>query len=491
MECKTKLSRRQVLATTAAAGFWGGLPGHTWAEPEQQAPGRGPVTPPKPWVPSDDPNTPMGEGRGAHPGRVAWVHNPKVATWDGVISGMQGQHPIVASGNGQWWDDENTNPEICAEMMSSAVTTVGGEKSEKKAWERIFKSFNDAHHFGNNNYKPGEKIAIKVNFNNDRSSTQPWWPGWAYPSPQMLQAFLHQLVHIAGVPAEDITVFDCTDGRFISDPVYNRIMSDPDPRMHKITFAVNPGNATRGRVPVEPDLSDPIQFSYPQMLTSPGPGLAYQPTVVTHAKYRVSYALLRAHTICGVTLCTKNNNGTLYWPASNYWGPRVYHNFISKRRELPDYNAFVDILAHRQTGGKNLLNFLDGVYSAQQSETQVIRWKSFGDHWASSILMSMDPVAIDSVGLDFIRNEANEVGPHGPGHPDNFMHEAALVSDPPSKTKYNPHKDGAPLHAKSLGVHEHWNNPTDKKYSRNLGKKEGIELVALSAETEKSAKGTA
>jgi hypothetical protein len=27
-------------------------------------------------------------------------------------------------------------------------------------------------------------------------------------------------------------------------------------------------------------------------------------------------------------------------------------------------------------------------------------------------------------------------------------------------------------------VHEHWNNATDKKYSRNLGRKEGIELIA-------------
>jgi len=34
------------------------------------------------------------------------------------------------------------------------------------------------------------------------------------------------------------------------------------------------------------------------------------------------------------------------------------------------------------------------------------------------------------------------------------------------------------LHATPLpGVHEHWNNPMDKQYSRNLGSGEGIELV--------------
>lgn len=31
----------------------------------------------------------------------------------------------------------------------------------------------------------------------------------------------------------------------------------------------------------------------------------------------------------------------------------------------------------------------------------------------------------------------------------------------------------------SLGVFEHWNNPQDKRYSRNLGKKEGIELITI------------
>lgn len=429
----------------------------------------------------------MGEGRGVHPGRVVWVHNPEVATWDGVTQ----QRPLaVLKATGEWWDDANCNPDICTEMMSTAVKGVAGEKTEKKAWELIFKNFNDSHGFGNKGYKAGEKIAIKINMNNDRSTTKGWAgdPGRGFPSPQLVQAFLRQLVQNAGVPAEDITLFDCTDSRFISDPIYNRIMEDPDPRMHKINFQVNPAHAVRGRVAVEPDLTDPIQFSYPQMLESPGPGMAYQPTCVTQAKYRISYALLRAHTICGATLCTKNNNGTLFWPSSNYWGPRVYHDFIKKQRNLPDYNAFVDILAHRQTGGKNLLNFLDGIYCAQQSETNVVRWKSFGDHWTSSIFMSQDPVAIDSVGQDFIRNEANEEGMHGAGHPDNFLHEAALVSDPPSKTKYNPHKDGAPLHAKSLGVHEHWNNPTERKYSRNLGKKEGIELFAAKAPVKTSAK---
>jgi Domain of unknown function (DUF362) len=473
MKDSKKVSRRDIIATSLAAGFWGGIPGHTWAQPLQQAPG-GRGAPPEPWVPSEGPNQPIGEGKGIHPGRVVWVHNPEVATWDGVTQPL-----AVTSATGEWWDDANCNPAICTAMVSTALLGLTAEKSEQKAWEALFRNFNKTHGFGNAGYKRGEKIAIKINMNNDRSNTKPWPSGRGMPSPQLIHAFLRQLVQNGGVPPEDITLFDATDNRYISDPIYNRIMADPDARMRKINFQVNVKTAGNGRVSIEPDTTDPIKFSDPKV------GIAFQPKCVVESKYRISYALLRAHTICGVTLCTKNNNGTLYWPATNYWGPRVYHDFIRKTRGLPAYNAFVDILGHRQIGGKTFLNFLDGIYAAEQSETNVVRFQSFGGHWASSIFISQDPIAIDSVGLDFLRNEPRAAGVHGPGHPDNFLHEAALVGNAPSGTKYDPEQDGSFV-TKSLGVHEHWNNPTEKKYSRNLGKKECIELVALSAPTKNS-----
>jgi len=63
------------------------------------------------------------------------------------------------------------------------------------------------------------------------------------------------------------------------------------------------------------------------------------------------------------------------------------------------------------------------------------------------------------------------------GNQDNGLHESALADNPPSGAKYDPENDGTNL--KSLGVHEHWNNSKDKKYSGNLGKGKGIELVAV------------
>ena len=61
---------------------------------------------------------------------------------------------------------------------------------------------------------------------------------------------------------------------------------------------------------------------------------------------------------------------------------------------------------------------------------------------------------------------------------DTYLVEAATIPNSPLGTKYDPEQDGSVLNH-SLGVVEHWNNAIDKKYSRNLGKKEGIELVRV------------
>ncbi|MEW6199632.1 MAG: hypothetical protein AB1601_13335 [Planctomycetota bacterium] len=53
------------------------------------------------------------------------------------------------------------------------------------------------------------------------------------------------------------------------------------------------------------------------------------------------------------------------------------------------------------------------------------------------------------------------------------------VNTSPLGTFYNPDGSGIPL--PSLGVHKHWNDPTHKQYSRNLGTGDGIELIHVSA----------
>ena len=97
---------------------------------------------------------------------------------------------------------------------------------------------------------------------------------------------------------------------------------------------------------------------------------------------------------------------------------------------------------------------------------------------ASSLFFSQDPVAIDSVGADFLMNEPTVTSRNSAlrdnPNVENYLHEAGLVADAPSGTAYY---NGNGKQITNLGVHEHWNNPTDKQYSRNLGASEGIELI--------------
>ena len=148
---------------------------------------------------------------------------------------------------------------------------------------------------------------------------------------------------------------------------------------------------------------------------------------------------------------------------------------------IGSYNSLVDLCGHQQTGGKTILYIIDGIYATKHNEYRLnttAKWKSapFNNNWTASLLVSQDGVAIDSVALDFLRNEPT-LATIVTGAVDNYLHEMAQANKAPSKTVYDPEKDGKPL--TSMGVHEHWNNATDKQYTRNLGSGAGIELVAL------------
>ena len=87
-------------------------------------------------------------------------------------------------------------------------------------------------------------------------------------------------------------------------------------------------------------------------------------------------------------------------------------------------------------------------------------------------------MAIESVCFDFLRAEAlvNPTFKNRPLFPavDDYLHQAADKQNWPQGLVYDPEADGVPV-ASSLGIHEHWNNSTDKQYNKNLGKSgEGI-----------------
>jgi hypothetical protein len=147
------------------------------------------------------------------------------------------------------------------------------------------------------------------------------------------------------------------------------------------------------------------------------------------------------------------------------------------------YRIFVDFTGHKDLGGKTILYLIDGLWSSTNWGDPPWKWRMspFNTSYPASIFASQDPVAIESVGFDFlyaefyVGNPSNNAFPHYSGV-DDFLHQAADSLNWPDGLKYDPEKDGTYL-PKSMGVHEHWDNAADKKYTRNLGTGTGIELV--------------
>ena len=136
----------------------------------------------------------MGTAKGIHPGRVVWIRDPDATSWDGA--------------KGSWWDDGNTDQRLVDSMVSEAIQRLTGESSDEKAWEALFKHFNKRRGYGDVGYRKPEKIAIKINMNQDRRGD--WEPGVGNPSPHVIYSLVDQLVNNAGVPGSAITLFDAT-----------------------------------------------------------------------------------------------------------------------------------------------------------------------------------------------------------------------------------------------------------------------------------------
>jgi len=176
------------------------------------------------------------------------------------------------------------------------------------------------------------------------------------------------------------------------------------------------------------------------------------PQQVVEAHYLINFAILKRHGWnAPVTLCGKNNFGSI-------GNPGALHDYISPRGML-GYDPEVDLMGHQHFGGKTMLFLIDGLYGGRDVVSIGTRWSLplFNNDWPSRLFASQDGVAIDSVAVDFLRTEMF----YGlPPNTDNYLHEGASAHDPPSEIFYDPEGDGTRL--SSLGVHEHWNNATNK-----------------------------
>jgi hypothetical protein len=403
------------------------------------------------WTPSDPPNAPMGTAKGIFPGRVVWMRDTNATPWDGT--------------SGHWWDDETGVRQAAVDrMLAASLQALTGTTNNAAAWDRVFRHFNATHGRGDAGYRAGETLAVKVNCNNNYSGYGDV-DNHIDAAPQSVRALLRQLVREAGVPQENIVVYEAV--RVVPDRIYVPCHAE----FPGVVWVDSQGNGSNGRQPPEWHTN---ALNYSTNNTGCGRNI---PERVFQATYLINMALLKGHWRAGVSLTGKNHFGSIDKP---------YHTY-AQVWELPmgTYSPFVDLLGARALGGKTLLFMIEGLYGVLEVQSYVdfstAGWTNlFGGGWSASYFLSLDPVAIDSVGLDFLRSEFGDRLASGHNaNADNYLHEAAQAGQPPSGKPYRP--DGTNL--SSLGVHEHWNNAMLRQYSRNLGATNGIELVKLEAST--------
>jgi len=392
------------------------------------------------------PNIPLGKAKGIFPGRVAWGHNPRVASWDGK--------------SGFWWEDAHNNQKEVNKLFAETLFSLTSRKNEKEAWVELFTFYNKTKQNKKQGYKQGEKIAIKLNMNNtDAQANNPR----INANPQLTMALLSSLINQGGVAEENIIVSD--PSRFITNNIYDKCHAT----FPKVRFEDHNGGNGREKASF---IENGFQYSFD--FDGQTRGLAKS---FVEADYIINMALLKGHVTQGVTLNSKNFFGCVNietdW-RKNAHGKGFSQNHEGKRQ----YSVYPDFIGHKDLGSKTILYLVDGIYGHKFVDgIPEFKWAldPFNNEWPNSLFASQDPVAIESVVLDFCLSE----WPDAPDmmYSDHAMEEMALAHNPPSGVKYDPERDGTLL--KSLGASEHWNNLTDKQYSRNLGKEEGIELVYI------------
>jgi hypothetical protein len=290
-------------------------------------------------------------------------------------------------------------------------------------------------------------------------------------TPEVLLALLKQLIEQVGVAQSDIYLGD--PFRTFHDLYWDMLHTAyPD-----VVYCDGRGSSGRHQTVAT---EDPI-------LIFSDKNLEYRiPQEYVDSEYLINVPSLKTHDTGGMTLGAKNHQGSILAEGDSPSGQSAMGMHYALPQNSPGYGKYrhlVDYLGHEQLGGKTLITIIDGIWAGRSWEGFVEKWNMapFNGDYPSSLFVSQDRVAIDAVCYDFLleeyKNKANKASYVYMSGTDDYLIQAADPSQWAAGIEYDPEGDGTPIG--SLGVYEHWNNATDKKYSRNLGTGNGIELVAL------------
>ena len=317
---------------------------------------------------------------------------------------------LVTNWNGSsTWFGSNTvvNQGRVNELVKQGVISLTGQPTELDAWTSLLPTVSGT-----------TKIGIKVNGNNFEAGTGNNVIDW---TPQVVNAVIAGL-RVRGFSEANIYILEPSSGRTTA---YCGVVTGLYPNVkiygngwQSLPYLASTYTSTDSSLSiVHSDTSISAPSKYPDQLLD--------------IDYLIQMPQLKAHGYTGVTFTYKNLVGYLVRPTIG----RLHDHMMQSSN-----NPLVDLYTNNHIVNKTKLIIGDGIYGNNYNNWSVpTKWSVFGNDWPKRLFFSTDPVAIDCVMYDFV----NWQNPRSAQH-ENYLLDAV---------------------ARGQGTRDHWNNPSEKKYS--------------------------
>ncbi len=335
--------------------------------------------------------------------KVVRVHSSKAtrpwdysrnAPWDHTVEQGDGNPGKIAERYYDYIDEAEVQ-----RMLELALAELTGAGSAAEAWRALLPGV-----------AAGQKITLKLNLNNASFDPEVTTNRMDQSMP-LVNAVLAGLVEGAGLTDGDITLLDA------SRWFHPRIMKERC-RYAGVNWVDSTGKERW-------DDAEKVEFTRDQ----PSPGGDYRlPKAYTQADHILNLCLMKNHG-CGITGALKNHFGSVPTPKNFHEG-------------LGDRTCIADLCNSPSIRTKVRLNIADALFANWHNNVWAPRpWLTFPEQSPNSLLLSTDPVALDSVMLDHIAAEVAAQGDNAPQWVrDGLEHHTFL-------------QHAMELH--KLGVHEH------------------------------------
>lgn len=310
--------------------------------------------------------------------RVLRVHSPHAthawdysanAPWDHTVEMTAEQPGRIEE---RYYDFIDSD--VVARMLDLGLRRLTGSTSAVEAWKELLPGF-----------LPEQKITLKLNLNNasfDAAITT----NRLDQSMPLVNAVLAQLVEGLGVRPGSITLLDASRW-------FHPVIMKGRCRFSGVRWVDSES-------PDRWDSTEAVAFTRDQ--PAPG-GQFWLPRDYTDADHIINICLMKAHG-CGVTGAMKNHFGSI--PS-----PRMLHDGMGTKSYIADVCATPSIRE------KVRVNLVDATFASWFGPVWAPRpWRTFPQPSPNSLFLSRDPVALDTVMLDHLRDELQAQGPAAPAH---------------------------------------------------------------------------